>query len=327
MNMGIVEYVYDFLARPEIDTTEEIEVLTRSTRPGWIQLIQGDEVSHSIPEGTGSASGPRVLARGGCLLDFLETPLCQLLQAKMDLDLSQWGSHSSALRLIDNPGDYTHEELNAFSHHVANTPVFPSTMVFDKPYDLFIFEFSKDYRCSLYQADTDVYLPIAPVGLDLTKPEYWERISVWRENYRKVSAPGPWYSRIYDPKGLAFLRDETRYVPPEERREIFAANMAWTVEKLLWKNPEATILFLLNSEAEPAEMLECWRHVPVEVGYLNPILEAIAKQNASVKVVSLSPYVTGPSAFTSPSPFLLRWDIVRQIANQVAETYRQGLKP
>jgi len=319
MNMGIVEYVYDFLARPDIQTEDPLTSLKHSSRPAWVQRDREGETQSATE--TSTAAGPSVLARGGCLLDFLEMPLSTELQATVDLDLSQWGSHSSALRLIEDPGDYTHAELNRFSAYMANTPVFPSTMIFDRTYDLYILEFSKDYRCSLYEADPGIYLPIAPVGLNLRDARHWPTVDRWRAEYRSIRASGPWFSKIYSPEGLAFLRDETRFVPARERRDLFKANMVWLLDRLFESQPQATVVFLLNSASQPHDMLECWQDVPEEVDALNRILTAIAADRASVGTVRLQDYVTGAAAYTSRSPFLLRWDIVRKIALEIGKAY------
>lgn len=325
INSGIVEWVFHFLQKPDIacDSSQTL-YLIMSHKPTWITEKSKGEVAVK-----NYSSNLKPIVRGGCLLDTLLPFLETFLNCKVASDIGQWSSHSCSLAMALDSSPAQLLKLRQLGENLGESN-FPSRVLFKDVYHLYILEWSKDYRCGLYQFAEDKYLPIAPVGYDLTQSENREKIKLWKKKAHQLF-PGPWNSPIYSKQGLDYLEKQTRYITRTQRRELFLKHVDGMLQEILNINPEAKIVFILSSSRIPENLKDCWIHVPQEINSLNQLLIQFAfEYPENVHIIESEAFISQwlkshqISPFLDQTPFLLQPAIIRAMTKKIVQFVQQS---
>lgn len=285
LNMGVEQWVYDFLGRPPVTQVGEVA----SPLEGSVDWITRDDAlfdAEAVPSagrtggGTTRSQPDRVLMVGGCDLAAVE----QFLGGDIVTSFSHTGPNGSFIYVGHT--ETIRQSASGISieqrHLVDRIPfldqgVFASPAVAEPRYDVLVLSVLTDYTQGLYRhRDLGLVAPWHQYNLDATDPANW-----------------PWIERRFGREGID--RDFLRWFADEFEFlggitvERFQQNVRWLADAI----PDGARLILLNGAEVPIERpTEPERHLHHRT--MNAALEQVVATLPDASVCDVRAFVRGP---------------------------------
>ena len=234
MNMGIEQFVWHKLGRPEVKTVGEV-ISTLGEVPDWIEVV--DDVDTVPPEGETTKDRPKLCIRGACDMMMMT----HYLRAKFDVieefqfPYENWGIHPVARRIaLAGAAD-----LLAVQALLKKMPGIPpnylESAVVTGAADVYLFSPASEFFPATYRSrSTGLIFPLTYTGLpqpDFAKVSYSELVG-----YAKGKP-------LVTKEQWAFLRNEFEFLGWMQT-SLMSVDIANMFERLRGKK---CLVFLLNT--------------------------------------------------------------------------------
>ena len=294
MNMGVEQWLYARLGRPQLDVVGEVaSELDSQPEVDWITDSSGSTgptggdvagAPASDLGGAGSAGSRRILMVGGCDLqataDFLRGDIATEFARTLSTGAHMFVGHTEALRL--SAADLTSSQREVVARlPMVDESTYRSAAVVDPDYDVLILSVLTDYTQCLYRhRSTGLLVAWDQFSRDATDRREWPALM------QRVASPA------VDEEFLATFADEFEClggITPER----FQENIRWLAGAI----PSTTTLVLLNGAEFPfVNPNEPDRHLRHST--MNAALEAVVPELPNVRICDVRTFVNERDDFT-----------------------------
>ncbi|MCF6436739.1 HAD-IIIC family phosphatase [Pseudoalteromonas sp. MMG022] len=343
LNMGIEQHIYYMLGYPQLSTNSKQLDSLMGTAPDWIgeitpelsfwqqKLFQiGDKLWHFAPilrpaltaiqarffAQPTQVNEHNILFQGGCTVNVLNAYMENVLPDILT-DVSEWRASASMMRYQFGK---SHDKAELESALAWTSDVQPTIDLSDQR-QVLILDLAKDYRTAYYQyQNTDIYLPISPFHVDLTKKENWHVVKEWKQHL----GSGPWWDKIYSPSGLKWLAKNCTYIENSERLDLFERFLTETIHAVKARMPNTKIILIDHSDIAPKDNFEVWQELPREITKCKHIVATTAK-TFNVAVLDIGELVTSDGDFIDGNPFHFSRQIAFNASHKLIKEIQLGL--
>lgn len=317
LGMGIEQYIYDKLGRPQIEIAgRTASVLGENEPVTWITETSAQtgkepvaaSADADIVDSIGASAAaniaptsisvdaeytgdkPKVLLKGPCDIDGITPYLSGVFDVELETnfvdsrDIVVAGSNNSIhlYEAYHTPVD-TIRKVISDSGFLCEADFL--TFMFDDPYDMVIFSTLSEGHSGIYRhRETDMRIAFGSCREDMTDPANWDKFISGEYANHNVAFDKAWLDRFA--REFAF---EGNLHP-----DLMIRNIKWMREQL---NPETILLLLLGSETESDDNShEFAYHAPIYREINRRLYEEFADSD-NVWLLNVSDYITGPDSF------------------------------
>ena len=284
LNMGIEQWLYDRLGRPELEVVGDVASSLVGT-VDWITLDDGT-ADPPLPAGgpPRSERSGRILIVGGCDLsttaDFLGGDITTEFAHPGPTGAFIHAGHTETLRQSAN-GLTTEEEALVGRLPIVDRATYRSAAVVDPDYDVLVLSVLTDYTQGLYRhRTTGLVVPWNQAAFDVTDPANRERLV---RRHARESLDDEWFS---------WFGDEFEWlggISPER----FQENIAWLAGTI----PDSARLILVNGAEYPLDNpREPDRHLHHKT--MNAALDEVVATLSNARVCDVRTFLVRPDDFT-----------------------------
>lgn len=284
MNMGVEQWLYERLGRPQLEIAGEAASELRDFgRVDWINSGEASAPAQTRPVARRAAS--RILLKGGCDLFMLNGFLGGAIKTEFT-----YNSTSGSEVHSDHTEVLRRSRREVVAEHGAAIEQLPfldraafGSLIVRRPrsFGTLIFSVLMDYTQGLYRLrGSDFVVGYGQLDVDATDPANWEALA---RRWRRVGIDEPflrWFSERFEFAGG---------IAPER----FQQNIRWLRDVL----PSSTRMILLNG-AEVAGVSEKEPDRDLRHAVMNRALEEVAGELDGVEIFDVRPLVNSPADFT-----------------------------
>lgn len=276
LNMGVEQWIYEQLGRPEIVVSGEVATSLNSYGViDWINQSGGHGVTSKASQ---SLITSKVLIKGGCDLSAIHDFLGGTFDTEFNLVTSAGhAEHRDNIEIIrrSNP-----ETLSKYGWAIDRIPFldrssYETKVLVDANYGYLVYGVVMDYLQGLYRLrDTDFIVPFGVYDFDVTNPDLWvsnqERFRWWGLDLEFVN----WFSQNFE------------FLGPLSA-EAFKENVRWLAQAI----PSDARLVLMNGAEVPWEdSAETGRHLRHRE--MNIALEEVVRDLPNATILDVRKVVT-----------------------------------
>lgn len=286
MNMGIEQYVYSYLGKPDIEIKGEV-ASELGGNVDWIELVKDLEIkSEKIPK----KNNINILFKGPC--DLYSTLSYIDSDCNIDTEFPYWNKQliyvlaHTHTAFIEQTHKFSQDKLNQISGRFP----FPSkdefkTKFFDPKYNIIFLSLLTVTHSGLYINKNDgSYVVFGYTDCDITDENNWE----------KILAPLP---EIAKNTNLLMLKDfQKDYIfagdPPVD---TVISNLEYIRKNL---NPKTKLVLILGSEIPTDKILPGYENMAYKHKILNKAVRNFAEKN-EIKTIELSEFIKSEEDYTT----------------------------
>jgi len=289
LNMGIEQWLYDRLGRPELEVVGDV-VSSLTGSVDWITVDDWDAGARSIgtiggaaDDGRRSRAG-RILIVGGCDLsttaDFLGGDIVTEFAHPGETGAFIHAGHTETFRQSAVGLDDAQASL-VDRLPMVDRDTFRSTTVVAPDYDVLVLSVLTDYTQGLYRhRETGLVIPWNQYSSDVTDPAMRARLVQRHERESMDDAWFAWFASEFEPLGG---------ITPER----FQENIAWLSRTI----PDHATLVLVNGAEYPlANPKEPDRHLHHRT--MNAALDEVVADLANTRVCDVRTFIFNEEDFT-----------------------------
>jgi FkbH-like protein len=286
MSMGVEQWLYDRLGRPELEVVGDVA----SSLTGTVDWITLDDRTSPVgtrapAAGSGRAGRTgRILIVGGCDLsttaDFLGGDIATEFAHPGATGAFVHAGHTETLRR-SAVGLTPAEEAVVDRLPFVDRDTFRSATVVDPDYDVLVLSVLTDYTQGLYRhRGTGLLVPCNQFTVDITDPAHRDRLVRRHARESMDQAWFAWFAEEFEPVGG---------ITPER----FQENVAWLAAAI----PDRATLILVNGAEYPlANPKEPDRHLHHRV--MNVALDDVVADLANARVCDVRSFIVSEDDFT-----------------------------
>jgi len=284
MSMGIEQWLYDRLGRPDLDVVGDVGA-SLSGSVDWITLDDG-----AAPDGDGRravarpARAGRILIVGGCDLsttaDFLGGQIATEFAHPGDTGAFIHAGHTETFRQARSGLTPDQEEL-VDRLPIVDRATYRSAAVVDPEYDILVLSVLTDYTQGLYRhRHTGLVVPWNQFTVDVTDPARRARLVQRHTRESMDEAWFDWFAEEFEPLGG---------LGPER----FQENIAWLAGVI---PPDAELILVNGAEFPLDNPKEPDRHLHHKV--MNAALDEVVAGLPNARVCDVRTFITLEDDFT-----------------------------
>jgi FkbH-like protein len=286
MSMGVEQWLYDRLGRPELEVVGDVASSLTGT-VDWITLDDGTSpVGTRAPAAGSGRAGrtDRILIVGGCDLsttaDFLGGDIATEFAHPGATGAFVHAGHTETLRR-SAVGLTPVEEAVVDRLPFVDRDTFRSATVVDPDYDVLVLSVLTDYTQGLYRhRGTGLLVPCNQFTVDITDPAHRDRLVRRHARESMDETWFAWFAEEFEPVGG---------ITPER----FQENVAWLAAAI----PDRATLILVNGAEYPlANPKEPDRHLHHRV--MNVALDDVVADLANTRVCDVRSFIVSEDDFT-----------------------------
>ncbi len=286
MNMGIEQFVYSYLGKPDIEIKGEV-ASELSGNVDWVELVEELEVK---TKETPKNNNINILFKGPC--DLYSTLSYIDSDCNIDTEFPYWNKQlvyilaHTHTAFIEQTHKFSQEKLN----QISNRFPFPNkdefkTKFFDTKYNIIFLSLLTVTHSGLYINKNDgSYVVFGYADCDITDESNWE----------KILSPLPEEAKA---PNLLMLKDF-------KKDYIFAGNppVKTVIENLEYirnnLNPSAKLVLILGSEIPTEKVQDGYANMAERHKILNSAVREFAKQK-DVRIIELSDFIKSDEDYTT----------------------------
>ena len=312
MNMGIEQFVYSYLGKPDIEIQGEVASILEGT-PDWIEIVENLDIK---PVETKAENNINILFKGPCdlysALSYIDS------DCNIDTEFPYWNKQlvyilaHTHTAFIEQTHKFSPEKLN----EISNRFPFPNkdefkTKFFDEKYNIIFLSLLTVTHSGLYINKHDgAYVVFGYADCDITDENNWE----------KLLAPLPEEAKA--PNLLMLKEFKKDYIfagnPPVE---TVLGNLKYIRENL---RAETNLVLILGSEIPTDKVQAGYENMAERHKGLNASVREFAKQN-NIKIIELTDFIKSDEDYTTCINHFSRRDY-SSLAEKIIETSNNFLK-
>ena len=276
LNMGVEQWIYQQLGRPEIVVSGEVATPLNSWGViDWINQSGGDD---DISNASSSSITSKVLIKGGCDLSAIHDFLGGTLDTEFNIvTLAGHAEHRDNIEIIRRSSP---ETLLKYGWAIDRLPFldrssYETKVLTDANYGFLVYSVLMDYLHGLYRLrGTDFVVPFGVYDFDVTNPDLWrsdqERFRWWGLDLEFVK----WFSQNFE------------FLGPLSTG-AFKENVRWLAQAI----PSDARLVLINGAEVPWEnSVETGRYLRHRE--MNIALEEVVRELPNATILDVRKFVT-----------------------------------
>ncbi len=286
MNMGIEQFVYSYLGKPDIEIKGEVASILDGT-PDWIEVVENLDIK---PVEKKVKNNINILFKGPCdlysALSYIDA------DCNIDTEFPYWNKQLIYILAHTHTAfiEQTNKLPQAKIKEITSRFPFPNpdefkTKFFDSKYNIIFLSLLTVTHSGLYINKNDgAYVVFGYADSDITDENNWE----------KILAPLPEEARAVNIPMLKEFKKDYDFAgnPPVE---TVISNLRYIRENLA---PETRLVLILGSEIPTDKFLAGYENMAEKHKILNSAVREFAKQN-NVEIIELTEFIKSDEDYTT----------------------------